>query len=81
MLANEQMNVLRHHYVADHHQVVALAHLLPHVQEQITVRSAAQQGSTLITIGGDEMQVSSAVVTMETSRPGAPGSRRPGFGR
>src|ERR1700736_5991653 len=69
-LADEQMNMLRHQHIADHHKTVATAYLLQDFEKHIAAARRAQQRSTLITTGGDVVEISAAVVTMETSGHG-----------
>ena len=69
-LADEQMDMFRHQDIADHHKTVATAYLLRDFKRQIAAARRSQQRPTLITTGGDVMEVSAAVVTMETSGHG-----------
>ena len=64
-LANEQMNVVGHHDVADHHKLVALADLLENLQEQIALARAGQPGLAMITATGEKVEIVVAGVALE----------------
>jgi len=55
-LADQQMNVLRHHHVSHHHKTVALADSLQHLQEQIAALGSSQPWLAMITTTVDEMK-------------------------
>jgi hypothetical protein len=60
------MNVLRHDYIADHHEAIALPNLFEDAQEQITAPGATQPGlPMMIATAGDEVQMLGAVVALE----------------
>jgi hypothetical protein len=64
--AEEQVHVLGHDHVTDHDKTIAAADLFQHLEKEIAILPATQQGAPLITTGGDKVQVSGAVVTMES---------------
>ena len=61
------MNVLGHDHVAPQHELVTLAHLLQHAQEQITPPSTPQPALTMITTAGDKVQMVRTIVAFETA--------------
>jgi hypothetical protein len=65
--AEEQVHVLGHDHVTNHDKAIAAADLLQHLEKEIAwILPATQQRASLITTGGDKVQVSGAVVTMES---------------
>jgi hypothetical protein len=64
--AEEEVHVLGHHHVTDNDKTIAAADLLQHFQKEITILPATQQRASLITTGSDKVQISGAVVTMES---------------
>jgi hypothetical protein len=62
----QEMNVFRHDHVADDHETVAAAGLLEDAEEEIAIAGRAEKGKAPVTTVGDEVGVSSAVVTMES---------------
>jgi hypothetical protein len=59
------VHVLGHDHVARDHKAISSAHALGHFQQQIAMLRFLQQRETTITAGGDEAEISPAVVTME----------------
>ena len=57
--------MLGHHHVSYNRKVITPPDLLQHLQEQIAILFSPQQGASLITACGDEMQISGAVIAME----------------
>ncbi len=55
-----------HHDVANHHETVAAAHLFQSLEKQSAASGRAQQGTSAIATGSDEMQVAGTVVSLET---------------
>jgi superfamily I DNA and RNA helicase len=64
--AEEQMHVLGHDHITDNDKTIATADLLQHLEKEIAILPATQQRASLITTGGDKVQLSGAVVTMES---------------
>src|SRR5579863_57332 len=64
-LADQQMHMLGHDHISNHDKTIALADLFQYLEEQVAMLAAAQQGSSLIATGSDEVQVSGAVIAME----------------
>ena len=69
---DQQMNVLRHHHVADHNKAVSLARLFkPHLfkqgEEAIWRSCRAQQGPSLIARVGDEVQMMGTISAMQST--------------
>ena len=62
--ADEQVNVLGHNHVADHHEGIAPAYLLEHFEKKIAAARRAQQGLSATATPGDKMQAAGAVVAM-----------------
>jgi len=60
------MHMLGHDHVAYDYKVVATAHLLQHFKEQVAILRVAQDWAALVATRGDEMEVSGAVVAMES---------------
>ena len=61
--AEQQVNVLRHHHVSDHDELIAAPNLFQNFKEQIAALRRSQPGLALVATAGDEMQLSSSVVT------------------
>jgi hypothetical protein len=66
--AEQQMSVLGHDDVANDHETVTPAHLFHHFEKQITILWGAEQGSSLIAAGGNEVKISGAVVAVQFRR-------------
>ena len=69
-LADQQVKVLGHDHVADHHELIAAAHLLENGEKPIPTGNRAEQGLPPVTATGDEMQVSSAIIALQFPRHG-----------
>ena len=61
------MNVLGHDHISHHYETVARSDLFQDLEKQIPATWTVKQRPTMITTGGDEVQVSTAVVTMQAS--------------
>jgi hypothetical protein len=57
--------MFRHDHVSNDHEAVAPAHLFHDLQEQIAILRHAQQWTSLVATGGDEVKISSAVIPMQ----------------
>jgi len=55
--ADHQVDVLRHNYVSDDHESVALAHLFQNLQYEIAPPRPAEQWFPTVTTPRDEMQI------------------------
>jgi hypothetical protein len=55
--ADQQVDVLRHNYVSDDHEAVALAHLFQHLQQEIAPVRRAQEWFPTVATPGDEVQI------------------------
>jgi hypothetical protein len=64
--AHEQMKMLRHDHISDHHKIVAAAHLSNTCMKRDRRIARIQHRASPITTGGEEMQISSAVVASQT---------------
>ncbi len=60
------MHMLGHDYVTHDHKMIAAAYLLQHDEKEVAIFPAAQQRAALVTTGGDKVQISGAVVAMES---------------
>ena len=61
------MYMLGHNHIADNHKPIAAADLLQNFEKQIPILFLSQQCTALIAACGNEMQISSAVITMQPS--------------
>jgi len=66
-LSDQQVHMFRHHDVTDHDKSKTPPNFFEHFQKQIACPWTAQQRFSLIATGGDEMQISGAVITVKTS--------------
>ena len=66
--ADQQMNVLRHDYIADHDEAIALPNLFEDAQEKITAPCVAQPGLAMVATASDEVEMLGAVVALEAGR-------------
>jgi len=57
--------VIGHDHVSDHDETVTQANLFPDFEKQVPPAEGSEQRPLVITAGGDEVQVSFAVVTMQ----------------
>src|SRR5690242_5743463 len=73
------MHMLGHHHIPSHDQTVTRADLLENFQKQVPPSGCAQQWTPMITTESDEVQVSSAVVTMQPPGHGESVLARRGF--
>jgi hypothetical protein len=64
-LAEEQMNMLWHDYVTCHHQTITPPDVLQDLKKEIAISRVVEQRPALITTGGDEVQISCAVVAVK----------------
>jgi hypothetical protein len=53
--------VLGHHHVSQHYPLVALPYLFQHLDEQVAVPRACQEGLPAVTTKSEEVQVASAM--------------------
>jgi hypothetical protein len=67
-LADQQMEVFRHHYISDHDKTVAAAYLLEDFEKQGSTGGSSQHGTAVITTRSDEMQVVAPVASFATFR-------------
>ena len=67
-LADQQMEVFRHHDISDYDKTVAAADLLEGFEKQASTGGGSQHGTAVITTRSDEMQVAAAVASLETFR-------------
>jgi len=63
--AEEEVDVFGHDHVAHYDEAMALANLLQHLEKQITATGSAEKRPPLVTTGGDEVEISGPVVTVE----------------
>ena len=66
--ADQQMNMIWHHYVSHHHEAIALARLLEDPQKQIAPTGSTQPRLPVITTAGEKMQMLVAVVSLQACR-------------
>ena len=66
-LAEQQVDVLRHHDIADNYKTVTTTDFFKHLQEQIPVPGTPQQRLPLIATGRNEVHVAGAVTAVESS--------------
>jgi hypothetical protein len=59
--ANQQMEVFRHDYIAEHDKAVASPYFFQKVEQQVAAAGDAQQGEPAVTTAGDEVQIAGAV--------------------
>ena len=64
-LADQQMNVIQHHHIAQQGEVVAIPHLAQNLQEHIARPLGGQKRHPAITAAADEMQVPQAVAAFQ----------------
>lgn len=67
-LADEQMNMLRHDYIARNHETVSSPGSLQGIFEQITCSRPAQMRKAVETTEGDEVKAPGVVITNEAAR-------------
>jgi hypothetical protein len=60
-LSDEQVDMLRHHHVANHLEFIFLTDFFKDIQEQVSPRSGAEEGLPLVTATGDEMEVATSI--------------------
>ena len=65
---NQQVKVLGHDDVADHHKSISLPCTLQNAQEEIAARAGSQLGPPLVAATGYEMEIVSAVPAFQTFR-------------
>jgi len=60
--------MLRHDYVSQNHETIALTHLLENRQEEIATTCTGQGRPPLITTASDEVQIAGAGIAFEIPR-------------
>ena len=60
--------MLRHDHVTNDHKTIAFANPLQDLEKQVAIPGAAEQRAPLVATRSDEVQVSGAVVAMESVR-------------
>ena len=68
--ADQQVEVLGHDDVAQHHEAVGLAGLFQKPQKQVAPPRCAQPRPALVTTASDEVQMAGTVIPLETLRHG-----------
>jgi hypothetical protein len=63
---NQQMEVFRHNDVAENPELILQAGFFEDLQEDVAASWAAQDGKTVITAAGDEVEVSYSVISCES---------------
>jgi len=69
-LAEQQVDVLGHDDIAHHNEMIAVAHVLQHFNEQVASGGESEQRAALVTTGGDVVQVTLAVEAIEVRHVG-----------
>lgn len=64
----QEMNMLGHDYVAHDHKTIAPPNLLQDLEKQVAIQRAAEQWTALVATLGDEVEVSGAIVAVESVR-------------
>jgi hypothetical protein len=67
-LAEQEMYVFGHDHVAYDDKMISPADPLQHLEKQVSTSPAVEQRTALVATRSDEVQVSGAVVTMESVR-------------
>src|SRR5580692_4389032 len=65
-LAHEQMKVLGHDDVSEHHEAMLAADFFQTVQEQITALCSVEPRLSFIATASDDVEIAGAVVALET---------------
>ncbi len=65
---DQEVKVLRHHHVTDHHKSIFLPCLFQDAQQEIAARTRSQLGPPLVATTSDEMEIVSAVPALQTFR-------------
>jgi hypothetical protein len=65
-LADQQMNVFRHHHVAHQRELVTGPHLIENPQENVPLLRTTQQRAAPITTTRDEMQMALAITALQS---------------
>jgi hypothetical protein len=60
------MDVLGHDDVSDHRKMETPSHLFQYLEEQVTALRCPQHGHAVVATERDEVQVSAAVMAMQT---------------
>jgi hypothetical protein len=60
-LANEDVEMLRHHHITDDNEFIPLANFFKDFQEQISSRGRAEKWLTVIATAGDEMVIAASI--------------------
>ncbi len=63
--AEQQVDVLGHDHVTNYHEMVSPAYALQDMKQQVAILCSCEQRQSLITTGGNEMEISRTVVAME----------------
>jgi hypothetical protein len=64
-LTQQQVKVLGHDHIAYDHEVIPAAHAFENFQQQIAIPPLSQQRQPTITAGGDEVEISRAIIATE----------------
>jgi hypothetical protein len=60
------MEMLRHDYKTNHHELIAPPNLLQTLEKQVATATGSEQWLPTIAAGSDEVQISTAVEALET---------------
>ena len=63
--ANQQMNVLRHDHIADHHEAIPLPDLFQDLQKQIAATSRSQPRLPVIATASEKVEMLVPVIAFE----------------
>src|SRR5207248_337687 len=72
--SDEPVNVLRHDHVSQHYKAILLPRFFQESQEKIAAPRRPEPGPPLITTAGDEVQIPSAVLSLQTLRHAGDGN-------
>ncbi len=67
-LADEQMHVFRHHYIAHEERSAVVTHFFKSLHKEMASPDCAEQRASLVATEGDEMKISVSVMAFEFSR-------------
>ncbi len=64
-LRDQEMDMLGHHHIANHQELITRPYLIENFQEHIPLPRRAQEGTTPVATAGNEMQMALPITTLE----------------
>jgi hypothetical protein len=67
-LADQQMDVFRHHHIPHHHETILLTNLFQNLQKQVAAARSCKPGLAMVTTASEKVEILVPVVTLQAVR-------------